>query len=272
MSVSRGRSTPAIVLRARPVGESDLVVVLLTLASGKVSAAARGARRSKKRFPGGLPPGALGVATLAPGRGSLMRLEGFQSERDHGILGRDLERFAYVAYVCELTDELVLEHEADARLFARVHGTIARLCDGPPDPLELRRLELGLLAELGHLPALVACCVCGEPLDLEAGAVVGFDAGRGGALCPRHRGGATGVRPATLGLAARLVDGPPGPGKAALEETNRVPAPVRQGVRDLVVRVLRLHLRRPLRSTEFFRRLRKPPSEDGTQDPPGEAP
>lgn len=249
MSIQQSRATPAVVLRARPLGEADLVVVLLTATMGKVSAAARSARRSRKRFPGGLPAGAVGEAHVVPGRGSLMRFESFVPARDHGVLGRDLERFAYVAYVCELTDELVLEREPDPGLFARVHGTIVRLCEATPHPMVLRRFELGLLADLGHLPALDACCVCGAPLETDRGAV-GFDPGRGGALCGVHRAGATGVSPEALALARELLVDPSAP-----DRSQTAPAAIRQEVRDLVLRMLRLQLRRPLKSTEFFRAL-----------------
>ena len=46
--------TDAVILRRTPVGESDLIVALFTRDHGRVSAVARGARRSRKRFPAGL--------------------------------------------------------------------------------------------------------------------------------------------------------------------------------------------------------------------------
>ena len=80
--------------------------MLLTPDRGKVRCAARNARKSKRRFGGGLPAGALGEAAITPGRG-LWRLESFRSIRDLSGLGRDLDRFAYVAYLCDVTDALV---------------------------------------------------------------------------------------------------------------------------------------------------------------------
>ena len=66
--------TPAIVLRTHAAREADLIVVLLTAARGRVECHARGARKSRRRFPGGLPTGARGEATIGPlRRGSLPR-------------------------------------------------------------------------------------------------------------------------------------------------------------------------------------------------------
>jgi DNA repair protein RecO (recombination protein O) len=57
-------STPAIVLRAVNYGEADRVVTLFGRDIGRVSALARSARKSQRRFAGGLGLGAVGVAAL----------------------------------------------------------------------------------------------------------------------------------------------------------------------------------------------------------------
>ena len=63
-------------LRAVDFGESDLVVHLLTPASGRLTAIAKGARRSTRRFPGLLDLfNHLRVEVERPRRGSLARLE-----------------------------------------------------------------------------------------------------------------------------------------------------------------------------------------------------
>lgn len=48
--------TPALVLRRTPYGEADLVVSLFTKSAGRLSALARSARKSQKRFGGSLEP------------------------------------------------------------------------------------------------------------------------------------------------------------------------------------------------------------------------
>ncbi|MCA9684374.1 MAG: DNA repair protein RecO, partial [Myxococcales bacterium] len=135
--------TPAVVLRTRPLREADLVVILLTPGRGKLDCVARGARRSRKRFPGGLPTGARGEATLGNPRGSLIPLEQFSSSFDHSGLGRNLESFAYVNYLCELGDRLITGSAPDPTAFALLCEAIEAALAQPEAGL-LRRFELGL--------------------------------------------------------------------------------------------------------------------------------
>jgi DNA repair protein RecO (recombination protein O) len=55
-ALSRSHSTLAFVLRRTPYGEADLIVSLFTESLGQVSALARSARKSQRRFGGGLEP------------------------------------------------------------------------------------------------------------------------------------------------------------------------------------------------------------------------
>ncbi|MBK8264022.1 MAG: DNA repair protein RecO [Nannocystis sp.] len=246
--------TPAIVLRTRPLGEADLLVVLLT-PSGKVEAAATHARASKRRFSGGIHVGARGEATLSRGRGALLRLGAFEPLVCSGAIGQDLERFAFVAYVCEVTDELLAGREDDPRPFAALTTTLEALVSGAPQPAELRRFELALLDSLGLLPALDRCCVCGLGLS---GPLVAFDGGRGGALCPAHDFGAAEVEGSALALARELLLS--GSAVAALAAA---PAPIRRALRDLCAGLVRAHLRRPLRSLAFLAQLPRPAVNPG---------
>ena len=249
---SAAETSPAIVLRTRPLGESDLLVVLLTPEQGKVEAAARGARNSKRRFPGGLPSGLRGLATITRGRGSLARLERFEATADHSPVGQDLDRFAYVAYLCELTDELVLGRHRDPLVFAALCTALEAVIGGTPRPGQLRRYELALLASLGLLPALVDCCACGEVVQREAGDTVAFDAVRGGVLCLAHGRGAPRLPGAVVAAAQRLAQGEdPAP-------MDDAPVKERRALRDLTQSALKAHLRRPLQSLGFFAALARP--------------
>ena len=261
MNLNGELTTPAVLLRTRALGEADLIVVLLSPILGKIHAAARNARRSRRRFPSGLTGGACGEAVVARGRGSLLRLHGFVGTLDGSLAGSSLETFASVAYVCELIDQLVLEQEPDPRLFEHLSQTIgAVLTSGTNWPLILRRFELGLLDCLGLLPTLDCCCVCGDPLDLSLESVA-FDEGRGGCLCQNHAGSSAVMTTEAVVLARELVglpwatgsDEPPArPSHLAVDAT---PPAVRRALRDLSFHPLRRHLTRPLRSLAFFSQL-----------------
>lgn len=260
--MSGSERTPAVVLATRPLGEADLLVVLFTPGRGKVRAAARHARKSRRRFPGGLVGGALGEATIVPRGVGLSRLDGFVSVRDLGGLGRDLGRFAQVAYLCELTDGLLHESVADPGLFSALCEAVGRTLDAGADAGMLRRYELVLLRALGLLPALERCAVCGEAL--APGPTVPFEEGHGGALCLVHGRSARRAPATVLELAGRLCDaGDEAEIDAVLRATAERPASDRRALRDLVQSWLRPHLRQPLRSREFFAKLGPAMPEDG---------
>ena len=261
MTGGPAQGTPAVVLATRPLGEADLLVVLMTPDRGKLRAAARNARRSRRRFAGGLPGGALGRASLVAPRtaGGLWRLDAFVSLRDLSGLGRDLARFAYVAYLCELTDALVHEPEPDPGLFAALSDAIERVLAGRPSPAVLRRYELRLLLGLGLLPSLRECCVCGTEVPVPAGGTVPFDVGRGGVLCLAHAQAAPGMPAGVVDLARALLE----PGDAEADDAALAAAGVeaRRAVRDLTLFAIRGQLRRPLRSQEFFAQLAIDPDD-----------
>jgi DNA repair protein RecO (recombination protein O) len=256
-SPTRGDRTPAIILSTRPLGDADLLAILLTPGAGKIRTAARNARRSRRRFPGGLPGGALGEATVTPGRTGLWRLQAFEMLRPLDDLGRDLGRFAYVAYLCELTDALVQEPEPSAQLFASLADAIGRVLDEGPDPTILRRHELVLLHELGLIPAFEVCCICGGPISAVASHPVRFDAGRGGVLCSTHAGDAPTIDREVIAVARALLEPDASP-KTGGRLTGVEPT-IRRALRDLTMGLVRAQLRRPLRSLEFFAKLGRAP-------------
>jgi len=241
----------AVVLATRPLGEADLLVVLFTAEHGKIRAAAKSARKSKRRFAGGIGGGALGSAELQPRPQGLWRLDGFVPRLDHAALGRDLGRFAHVAYLCELTDVLLDGQHPEPELYVALVRALADELAGAADAMILRRYELALLQALGHLPALAECCVCGGEV---ASAAVPFDPARGGVLCPTHAGLAAPIDAEVLAAAQALLAG------AAV---SGVSPELRRSLRDLTTAQLRPLLHRPLRSVAFFAQIAAASEVDG---------
>lgn len=195
-------STPAFVLRTRPYGESDLIVTFITERHGKLTGIGKGARNSKRRFPGTLQP-FLQVRLVFRQRAAtelafLLRCELIQALP--GIT-RDLDRYAAASYVLDLTDRLVLGQESGTEVYALVREALELLAAGaPPDPL-LRALELHLLRTSGYAPALDHCRACGAPADTALFLVVD----RGGLLCRRCVPLDHPVRPVSADTAALLT-------------------------------------------------------------------
>ncbi|HET6439170.1 MAG TPA: DNA repair protein RecO [Anaeromyxobacter sp.] len=173
----------AFVLRTVDYGESDRVVTLLSRERGKVSAFARGARASRRRFGGALEPFTLLAAEVRVRHGSdLLGLDGVAVLRGYGRIRADLARIACAAYAVELSRELVKDAEPHDELFELLEAYLDLLEAAPARPAALRAFELWALRAAGLAPRLDACACCGGELDGAARAVR-FDPGHGGALC-----------------------------------------------------------------------------------------
>lgn len=251
----------ALVLRRIDYGEADRVVTLLCRDGGKLSALARGARRSKRRFVG-LELYARGVARLRPGRGELWTLEGFDVARGYPHLTLDVARVAHAAYGCELVRELLPPHQTELRVFELLCTLLALLDGGVAlsPPAHLRAFELALLDALGFAPSFERCIACDADVGDGAEGPAHVDARRGGVLCG-DCGAEQGARPlpeATRRLLARAQRLPLDEAAALLDETPTRPAPERatwDAAREVCSSLLAEHLSRPLKSLEFIAKL-----------------
>jgi len=238
----------AVVLRAVDYGESDRVVSLLSRERGKVSAFARGARVSRRRFGGALQPFTLLAAEVRERSGSeLLGLDSVSVERGFGGIRADLARIACAGYAAELARELVRDHEPHQELFDLVVEYLSALDAAPARPAALRAFELGALRAAGFMPRLDACVRCGGPLRVP----VRFDPAAGGALCdgcsPQAAPGWTALSPGTAEALARLQAG----GLAAAASEPLAP-PAGREARDALSRFIEHLLGHPLASRRFL--------------------
>lgn len=175
----RDASCRAIVVKATPLRESDLLVVLYTDEHGRVSAVARGARRSQRRFAGALQLLVLSRVSISRGRGELWNLDAAEIDREWTPLASDPIAVAHASYLVELVGALMPAEVPEPDVLELVIAAYESLASGGPSAAVLRAVELSLLDVAGHRPALDRCAVCGN--ELAGGAV--FDPSRGGAMC-----------------------------------------------------------------------------------------
>lgn len=238
--------------------ESDLLVTLFTEDHGRISAVARGARRSQRRFAGTLQLLVLGRYQLGrPPRGDLWTLEHAEIEREWSSLASDVVVVAHASYVAELVGALLPAEQPEPEALALIVALWDSLADVGPSPGALRAIELALLSLGGHRPALDACAACGRT-GLDAGAV--FDPSRGGAICrvcaASSRG--PGIRPldprtlAYLRAVAQLAE----PAAArAVDSDPAFTSADRAAARDALVTMVQLLVGKPLKSLEFIAKL-----------------
>lgn len=159
------RKLLAVVLKTTDYGESDRVVALFSEEHGRLSAFARGARASRRRFGGALEPFTLVSAELRERPGAeLWGLESVSVRQGFGAIRGDLSRIACASYACDLSRALVRDHEPHPELFADLVSLLSRLDGAPARAETLRAFELMALRDVGLSPRLDACARCGEPL------------------------------------------------------------------------------------------------------------
>jgi DNA repair protein RecO (recombination protein O) len=243
--------TPAIVLRAVSYGESDRVVTLLGRATGRVSALARGARKSQKRFGAALGLGTVGQAVLRERTGAeLASLERFEVTAHHPRFAADVAAMAHAAYACELAAKLCAPRQAEPAVYDWLEELLARLDAGEATAERLRVYELGLLGRLGMGLALDGCAVCGrtDVGDEETR----WDPERGGTVCARCGRRGRPMRPVVRQTLARL---------AALAladaESLRLAPDLNAAAREAILEAILGHGIGPLKSLEFMGKMRR---------------
>ena len=147
----------ALVLRRVPYGEADLIVDLLLARSGRQSVFARSARKSTRRFAGGLEPLVLLEVRWKPARsGDLGTLAGSEAiERWHRITTHPLA-LALGAWWTAAVEGVLAPGQGAGDAF-ELAVRVLRWLDGATDSPErmlfgVMRAELRLLVDAGFWP------------------------------------------------------------------------------------------------------------------------
>ena len=183
---SRSFRSQAIILSRRDFGEADRLLTLLTPSRGKLSAIAKGARKSSAKISGHVELFARSDCLIHLGRGIPILTQAELQEPYLGIRG-DLRRGAYANYAAELLDRFTADEEDNAgALFELLDATLRRIADSSDPRLAARFYELRLLDLVGFRPELGVCVASRAPLlpqaqffSCEEGGVVSRDAAPG---------------------------------------------------------------------------------------------
>ncbi len=239
----------AIVLGAVNLGESDRLMRLLTRERGQVTARARGARKSRKRYGGKLDRYCLIRAHLRIRRdraalGDVDLLQPFLGVRE------DLVRAAMADHLLELVRIVAREEEPAAELFGLTVRALTTLDAGPTPPEGwLHAVALELMRLSGFALSLDACVSCGVVVPpRRAGAALSVQGG--GVLCPEHGS----ADPAALPLRPGELDHLRALGRLDLAESRGLEAGpvVERRLRGVVRRFCEAHLERRLKTADFL--------------------
>ena len=170
--------TLAMVVDRWSFRDSDWVVLLLTPRIGMITALARGARGSRRRFPGSLEFLVLSRLRLRPPRGAGM-YQVLEADIVQGFPGfwDDLVRLETGQGLLMLGRDLLREAPVTEEVFDRMREAVARMEVAPPESVHgvLWQAALDLFACLGHPPHQDRCPRCGRDATDWDEAAVGPD-------------------------------------------------------------------------------------------------
>lgn len=175
----------AVVLRSMRFAEADRILHLYTPHRGRVSAIAKGVRRTKSRFGGRLEPYFRLRMILWVSTGSeLLTVTSAETVDGHRRLREDAAALDSAARACDAVTRLFDTPEPHPAVFALLCNELALLdrCAGGERSHATHANQLAfrlkLLLAAGFAPQLAACASCGECDHLAA-----YSGAAGGVVC-----------------------------------------------------------------------------------------
>lgn len=212
----------AVCIRHWDWSETSQTVSLFTQRHGVVRGLAKGAKREKAPFSGGVELLTRGeVVAIVRSSGAMATITAWDLTDAYTGARRSLRAFYVGSYLIDLVHHAVTDADPHPGLFARLVGVLDGLGERPEEAL--LRGQWGVLAETGYAPTLEFAA--GTP---GIGRTVSF-LPREGLFTAREANGGQHegwrVRPETVGLLADLaLSGsiPPGAGAATVERASRL--------------------------------------------------
>lgn len=218
--------TEGVVLRSIRYAEADRILHLYTPDRGRLSAIAKGVRRTKSRFGGRLEPFFRVRLVLHEGRSDLMTVTGAETVAAYPALRADGAAIDCAARACDAVARLFEVADPHPAVFHLLCNELA-LLDAEPARATLANqlaFRLKLLVAAGLAPQLAACASCGEREHL-----VGFSGAAGGVVCGGCEAGAFPLDEAshaflTEALARPLAESPAAEGRALRQAERAIAA------------------------------------------------
>jgi DNA repair protein RecO (recombination protein O) len=176
--------TPAIIMRVKEIGESDLLVSFFTPHRGQLKGVAKGARKSRQRFVNALALFSMVSLEYSPRRqGNLHLLHSGKLLQSYPGLSSGFLSLSLASYMIELTDVLFPPGVTESRMFELLNRSFDALSRGEkvdlvPLVFEFKAMSLG-----GYRIEIARCAKCGRPYKGEGTAV--FKRESGGIACLR---------------------------------------------------------------------------------------
>lgn len=170
-----------MVLTVTQVGDYDRRLVILTKERGKLSAFAKGARRTGNALAAACQPFTYGTFTLFAGRDAY-RIQNIEVQNYFDGVKTDLDGITYGTYFCEMADYFThenLDHREQLKLLYITFRALVK--KQVPASLIRRIYEIRMLSLDGEEMQVFSCVKCGN-----SGTGYVFRARQGGLVCVDH--------------------------------------------------------------------------------------
>jgi len=172
--------TEAIVLRSIRYGEADRILHLYSPHRGRLSAIAKGARRSRSRFGARLEPFFRVKLILHEGRSDLLTVTSAETIQAYGGLREHAASLDAAARACDAVVRIFDDGDPHPAVYNLLANELA-LLEAEPERAGMANalaFRLKLLLVAGFAPHLATCATCGEREHLS-----GFSGAAGGVVC-----------------------------------------------------------------------------------------
>jgi DNA repair protein RecO (recombination protein O) len=174
--------SPAIIMRIRAFGESDLLVGFFTSERGRLKGVAKGAQRSQKRFANCLDLFCLTNLEYEPSRrGDLCFLHSCKLIRAFPGIRADFFALSLASYMVELTEILFPLGVVDGEMFELLKNSLHLLGENHDHEKVRILFEARAMALGGYGINFRSCNLCGRPYTGQGRAV--FLSAKGGIAC-----------------------------------------------------------------------------------------
>ncbi len=197
----------AICIRRWDYSETSQTVSLFAREHGMLRGIAKGAKRSKSKFSGGIDLLTYGqvIAIVKPSTDLATITEWHLVEIFRALRERLTANRAGV-YMADLIHHMVREHDPHPQLFDTFRESLLALADSPQIALTLLKFQWSILCETGYRPHLDQDAKTGRPLE-ESASTLAFSAAAGGVVADTGAGDRWRVRRETIALLRFVASG-----------------------------------------------------------------
>lgn len=180
-------STPAIVLRRIDYGDYDYILTFMTPSHGKISAIAKNAKKSVKRFSGVLELFYNLDIVIRQGR-KVSFLEEASVENNFPGIRSNIQKTAYASFWNEIIVQWIEEETVQKPVYTLLNDVLSELDEGSRSPEELSIIfQMKFLDIVGFSPELDNCGRCDKGLEEIRETRLVFDIKNGWLLCEQCR-------------------------------------------------------------------------------------